>query len=174
MDSSEDIYNFIKDNSATTQTVVQVCANGLGFLHVTIICLLVNYATRLTLATTSVSLDAIRFWTYLLSQRWDWELPPHFLTALLAFLGLCIVLSALWAGAMTPVSVIAFLQQTIPPPSYSNTTLLNQNWTERFNLPSTRNSKGFFAYNVRETLLKWTFHVLLTVAGLMGLDHQLA
>lgn len=150
---SKDIYDFIVGNRATTQLIVQVCANGLGFLHVTIICLLINYATRLRLASVAVSLDTLRFWTYLLSQHWNWELPLHFSIALLAFLGLCIVPSALWAGAITPISVIAFEQQTIPLPSYSNTTLLNQNWTDRSNLPSVRNSKGFFTYNVGEEFL---------------------
>jgi hypothetical protein len=90
---------------------------------------------------------------YLLSQHWNWELPLHFSIAL-AFLGIFIVPSALWASAITPISVIAFEQQIIPLPSYSNTTLLNQNWTERSNLPSVRNSKGFFTYNVGEEFLR--------------------
>jgi hypothetical protein len=69
------------------------------------------------------------------------------------FLGLCIVPSTLWASAITPISVIAFEQQIILLPSYSNTTLLNQSWTDRSNLPSVRNSKAFFTYNVGKEFL---------------------
>jgi hypothetical protein len=150
---SKSIYDFITGNRASTQLVVQVCANSLGLVHVTIICVLVNYSTRLRLASVAISLDTLRFWTDLLSQQLDWKIPLRFLIPLLAFLGLCIVPSALWAGAITPISVTTFQQRMISLPSYSNTTLLNQNWTLRDHLPSIRTSKGLFTYSVGEGLL---------------------
>jgi hypothetical protein len=39
----KNIYDFVVGNRASTQLTIQVCANALGLLHVTIICVLVSY-----------------------------------------------------------------------------------------------------------------------------------
>jgi hypothetical protein len=89
----KNIYDFVVGNRASIQLAVQVCANALGLLHVTILCVLDNYSTRLRLASVATSLGILRFWTDL-SWYLDWTIPVKLLTPLLAFIGLRIAPSA--------------------------------------------------------------------------------
>jgi hypothetical protein len=59
---TEGLYHLVQSNGASTRLVVQVLANSLGLIHVNILGILINYATRLRLASTATSLDTIRLW----------------------------------------------------------------------------------------------------------------
>ncbi|CZR62141.1 uncharacterized protein PAC_12038 [Phialocephala subalpina] len=150
---SKALYDVIVVNRASTQLVVQVIANSLGLLHVTVLCMLINYSTRLRLASTPTSLDVLQLWTGILSRQLDWTLPLHFLALLLIFVAICIVPGAVWAAAITPIVTTKLQLGSTFLPAYSNLTLLQQNYTNRLDLPSIANSKGVFAYNVGETYL---------------------
>jgi hypothetical protein len=99
------------------------------------------------------SLDTLRLWNIMLRQSLDLTLPIHLLAILLIFVGICIAPSALWAAAVTPISVSAIQSGEIFQPTYSDMTLLRQNWGNRLDLPSIQNTKGTFAYNVGEFFL---------------------
>lgn len=146
-------YDIIVVNRGSTQLVVQIVASSLGLLHITVLCLLINYTTRLRLAKAPTSLDTLQLWNDLLSQRIDWSLPARYLTLLLIFLGLCTIPAALWAAAITPLSVTALRSGVIALPSYSNLTLLQQNHTDRSGLASVSNKKGMFTYSPGEAYL---------------------
>ena len=107
---SKGVYEAVARNRGSTQLVVQVISNALGLLHVTIISVLINYLTRLRLASMATSLDTLRLWNIMLRQSLDLTLPIHLLAILLIFVGICITPSALWAAAVTPISVSAFQQ----------------------------------------------------------------
>lgn len=66
---------------ASYQLVVQVVASILGLIHVTIVAILINYTTRLRLASRATSLDALRFWHNLCARKLAWSLPFQFLVS---------------------------------------------------------------------------------------------
>jgi len=146
-------YETIVDNRGSVQLLVQVIASGLGLLHITVVGLLVNYSSRLKLAKAPTSLDTLQLWSNVLSRQLNWSLPLHFLILLLGFLGFCTVPAALWAAAITPVSVSAFESGTISIASYSNLSFLQARYTDRTGLPSVSTEKGMFTYNPGEAYL---------------------
>jgi hypothetical protein len=146
-------YETIVDNRGSVQLLVQVIASGLGLLHITVVGLLVNYSSRLKLAKAPTSLDTLQLWSNVLSRQLNWSLPLHFLILLLGFLGFCTVPAALWAAAITPVSVSAFESGTISIASYSNLSFLQARYTDRTGLPSVSTKKGMFTYNPEEAYL---------------------
>lgn len=150
---SNTLYDIIIINRASTQLIVQVAANSLGLLHVTVLCMLINYSTRLRFASSPTTLDALQLWNGLLSRQLDWTLPAHFLAILLVFIAICSIPGAVWAAAITPVITTRLQVGSVFLPSYSNLTLMQQNYTNRLNLPSVVNNKGVFAYNVGEAYL---------------------
>lgn len=150
---SEDVVKLVAANRATTQLLVQIIAHILGFAVISAICRIFNFNIRMMLSTESMSTLSLTFWTALLSQQFTTEIPfrlilPHALWLLFA-----IIPSALWTGALTPVNVILTQRAQIQLPDYTNTTLLNYNWSSRSNLPAVTNRDGIFAYNVGETFL---------------------
>lgn len=148
-----DFYHIVSSNRATAQLMVQIASNLLGFANLLVICKIINYDTRALLSVKPISLIYLRFWNAVISQQFTWDLPPRLLLPLFLWLLFAMVPSALWAGAITPVTIIVNREVDITLPSYANTTLLTHNWSNRLNLPSVRNSRGIFAYNVGETFL---------------------
>ncbi|KAF8852452.1 hypothetical protein BDZ45DRAFT_716973 [Acephala macrosclerotiorum] len=165
---SNALYEIITNNRASTQLIVQVAANSLGLLHVTVLCMLINYLTRLRFASSPTTLDALQLWNGLLSRQLDWTLPVHFLAILLVFIAICSIPGAVWAAAITPVVTTKLQGGTVVLPSYSNLTLMQQNYTNRLNLPSVVNTKGVFAYNVGETYLGSLLHSASTATTVDG------
>lgn len=147
-------YHVIISNRASYQLLVQVLANFLGLIHVTIIAALINYATRLRLSSKATSLDAIRFWHGLCTRNTEWDLPLRFLLPLGLFILVTVVPSALWAGAITVVSVSVTKSTVVSTPSYLNATLVHE-YTDRsgVSVPSLRSTKGAFTYNVGQSLI---------------------
>ncbi|KAH8889056.1 hypothetical protein GQ53DRAFT_723854 [Thozetella sp. PMI_491] len=145
--------SFIAANRASVQLVVQVIANGLGFFNMFVVCKLLNYRTRLRLSAKSMSLYTLQFWNALLSRQLTTRLPFHLLVPLLTFLGFAVVPSALWAGAITPVSIMIVETMPLQIPSYSNTTLMTADWQNRTGQPAVTNNMGLFTYSVGERFL---------------------
>jgi hypothetical protein len=97
-----------------------------------------------------MSLNTLRFWNALLSQQISMKLPLRLFVPLVVCVTLAIIPASLWAGAITPVAVVVTRSTSIQIPSYSNTTALLLNWTERFGLPALQTTRGLFTYNVGE------------------------
>jgi hypothetical protein len=68
-------YQLVSANRASVQIVIQVLANALSLIHVTAICRLINYATRIHFSKTTISLDTLRAWVALSMAQMDWDLP---------------------------------------------------------------------------------------------------
>jgi hypothetical protein len=148
------LYHLVQSKRASTQLVVQVLANFLGLIHVTILGILINHTTRLRLASTATSLDTICFWHDLCSRNIEWNLPIPLLIPLLGFIVVTLFPSALWAGAITLVSVSVPKEGIISVPSFANANLLHEYGDRRgASVPSLRSTRGFFTYNVGEGLL---------------------
>lgn len=150
---NENLAKLVATNRATTQLLVQIVANILGLADISAICRIVNFNTRIMLSTRSMSTTSLNFWTAFLSQQFTIEIPTRLVLPLILWLLFEILPSALWAGALTPVTIIVTQKAQIKLPDYTNTTLLNYNWSSRSNLPAVRNKDGIFAYNVGETFL---------------------
>lgn len=148
-----DLYHLVSSNRATAQLLVQIASNLLGYANLLVICNIINYDSRALLSAKPISLIYLRFWNAIISQQFTWDLPPLLLIPLSLWIIFAMVPSALWAGAITPVTVIVIEEVPIALPSYTNTALLTQNWNDRLRLPSVRNKRGIFAYNVGETFL---------------------
>jgi hypothetical protein len=105
---------------ASVQIVIQVLANALGLVHVTAICRLINYATRMHFHETSISLDTLRAWVALSMARVDWDLPRRWLLPLVVLVAFNLVPSALWAGCITPLLTTTVIQKSLLIPSHAN------------------------------------------------------
>jgi hypothetical protein len=55
------LYDAIVATRGSTQLAVQLIASSLGLLQVAVLCILINYSTRLKLAKTSTTLDTLQF-----------------------------------------------------------------------------------------------------------------
>lgn len=154
LSESGGFYHVVISNRASSQLIVQVLANFFELIHVAVLCALINYATRIRLSSTATSLDALRFWHNLSAQKMQWSLPLRFLIPLFGFIAITVVPSALWAGAITPVDTSVNRTTTIYIPSYQNATLVHE-YLDRSgaSVSSLRSTRGFFTYNVGESLL---------------------
>jgi len=149
---TDDLYSTIAQRKATFQFLIQLVANGLGAIEIGVIYLLINYSTRLRMSSSRVPLELLDFWASILAQRVDWTLPIRLLVPLLLFLTACLIPSALWAGAITPVGVLSTRHGSILVPSWDNSTLLHQNYNNRSGLPSRQTRDGDFTFAVGEAL----------------------
>jgi hypothetical protein len=140
---------FITQNRATTQIIVQVLASILGFLQFAPICAVINRATRLSLSRRAASLDDLRFWSLLCSRSLGWDLPANKLILLLLFLFIGLNPAAIWAGALTPISVYTTRLETLRVPGYSNISMIGE-YPSEFGAAGAdtevRNTKGVFSY----------------------------
>lgn len=148
------LYTFITQDRATAQLIVQVMANALKLSEVWIICRLVNYATRIRLNNSSTTLDTVGLWAALSTPTMDWRLPPRMALLLLAFAGLSPSLSALWAGALTPVETTGFRTTTVSTQDWTDISLVKEYPSEIDQTgPSIIDAKGHFTYSVGLSLL---------------------
>lgn len=88
-------FTLANSHPGTVGLLVQILAAFFGLLHVTVVCKLLNYALRLRLTKTSVSLDILCTWIDLSVARMDWDLPIRFLFPVVAVVFLSLVPSAL-------------------------------------------------------------------------------
>lgn len=148
---SSSLYDFVENNRATTQIVIQLLSNSFGFFQTTMLCSLINQATRLHFSKSKASLNDLRFWTKLCTPSISWRLPLRYLLPLLMFWGLTRIPSALWAGALSPVATSKLHTSTVLIPSYHNSSLIYE-YPSEFGSAAQKgeviNMKGAFAYNV--------------------------
>jgi hypothetical protein len=145
---------FITQDRATTQIIVQVLASILGFLQFAPICAVINRATRLRLSHKAASLDDLRSWSLLCSPSLGWDLPSKKLILLLLFLFIGLNPAAIWAGALTPISVDTLRLGHLRVPSYSNISMIKEYPSEFGNAAynaTVRNTRGVFSYGVGMT-----------------------
>ncbi|KAF2797974.1 hypothetical protein K505DRAFT_396502 [Melanomma pulvis-pyrius CBS 109.77] len=144
-------YQLVTANRASVQIVIQILANVFGWIHVTAICRLINYTTRIRFNKDAISLDTLRAWIALSMAKMDWDLPIIWLLPLVLFIALTLIPSALWAGAITPVSITTVIQSSLQVPSYENVSYIKM-WSPGNDRPDssplTRNAKGLFTYQV--------------------------
>lgn len=150
---SDDMYWIDISNRATVQLVVQVLSNVLGLVFSSVLCKLINYASRVYWSRKKVvPMDMLLFWKDLCLQRLNFSIQVKFSVALVGFWGLLSAQSALWAGALTPVATTVTRKANFTVPSYQNSSLITEYASEvGASVPQLRNSKGFFTYEVGES-----------------------
>ncbi len=146
-------FTLANSHPGTVGLLVQILAAFFGLLHVTVVCKLLNYALRLRLAKTSVSLDVLSTWIDLSIARMDWDLPIRFLFPVVAVVFLSLVPSALWAGSMTPSNSHTTTTGTLMVPNYQDVSLIKEYpLIANISIPSLRTPKGYFTYGVGQKL----------------------
>jgi hypothetical protein len=118
------LYDFVDNNRASTQIVVQLLSNAFAFFQVTMLCTLINRTTRLRFNRTKVSLNNLRFWSHLCTPSIIWRLTLEYLLPLLLFMGITVIPSALWAGTLPLVTLFKTRTSSFMIPSYDNTSSL--------------------------------------------------
>ena len=149
------LYNSAINNRASTQIVVQLLSHAFAFCQITALCTLINQATRLRFSRTRASINALRFSSHLCTPSMTWRLPFKYFLPLLLFIGLTMTPSALWVGALSPISVFKTHKSILNIPSYENVSLIKEYPAEFGGVPQTaqvRNPKGIFSYGVGITM----------------------
>ena len=142
-------YRTITQNRASVQLVIQILSNAFALIWVSIVCTLINCASRTYFGANPVELNTLRFWHSLCSRTVLWSLPLEFLLVLLLFIGLTAVPSALWAGALTPVVTTNQQSGSLLLPAYRKSSDIIE-WPSEIDKtgPSLRSPLGFFTYSV--------------------------
>jgi hypothetical protein len=141
-------YNTVSNSRATLQIAVQLFAYGLGLAQVFALSSLVNYNGRIKLAERGTSLSRLSLWKSLSLLYVDWTIPIPTLLLLLFCLGLSLVPSALWVGAITPIVTTSTHTAFIGLPVYTPDLLgarWNRTW-DPFDEDVTRTSMGTFSF----------------------------
>ncbi|KAK7702018.1 hypothetical protein SLS64_009879 [Diaporthe eres] len=136
---------------ASIQLVVQILSNALALVYSSALCMLINYASRIYWDKNGpVRMDTLRFWRDMCALRMDFDIPVSLMLLLVGFIGLTSVQSALWAGALTPVSTMVLRETNITVPSYHNASLIAEYASEvgADAPPDVRGTKGYFTYKV--------------------------
>ncbi|PTB42429.1 hypothetical protein M441DRAFT_46108 [Trichoderma asperellum CBS 433.97] len=151
---SGSLLRIIESNRPTVQFAVQLIANLLSLCQILVLCRLINYGIRIRLARNAMKLNSVRAWIDAMQPRINFSLPIRFLLPLSAFVALTMILSALWAAALTPVQLSQDVDQTIIVPSWDNVSLVKEYPSEVGKEGATvQNLKGRFSYSVGNQLL---------------------
>jgi hypothetical protein len=100
---SNGLYQAVSGSRATVQIIVQLLSYALGICQIYTLSTLINFYGRIELSERGTTLSRLSLWKSLSLLYVDWTIPIPLLLPLLAFLGLSVLPSALWAGAITPV-----------------------------------------------------------------------
>lgn len=127
----------VSGNRASFQIVVQILAHGLGLLQIYSLRGCYKLSFRLGAFKQPLSLEKLAFGAALATGRIDLALVPSRLFWTVVALGLCMIPSALWAGALTPVVVRASGQSSasINLPSFSQAS--TSTWNNEFQMQGT-------------------------------------
>ncbi|RGP65920.1 hypothetical protein FLONG3_9052 [Fusarium longipes] len=140
---------FVNDNRPSVQFAVQIIANIMSSLQVTTICRVINLSVRRRLKTKSMSLDQMRAWMDAMVPRINWDLPFPYIVLLSLLVSVSMVLSAIWAAAMTPVETFEYINGTVQIPSWDNLTHVREYPSEVGSAgPTKHTSLGKFTYSV--------------------------
>jgi hypothetical protein len=144
-----DALEFVAQNRATVQLLIQILSNVLGLLCTATISVLISYGTRSNMWRRPVKLEVLRLWHDLCMRNLRWSHPWKFLIPLSAFVVLSAAPSAIWAGALTPVVTGVYHTGTVHTPSYGNSDLVLEYPSEiNSQGPTLRDTKGLFTYSV--------------------------
>ena len=143
------IHDLVNNYRADIQTSVQVVSHLLGLAHTLVLTTCLSNRTRLQFESRSVSLDRLQWWSAMSTQSIDWSLPPQFLCFSILFVAASFIPAALWAGAITPISITKTVQSTISTSFYQpdpSSTSWNHSWAPfRANVNYT--DAGSFSYS---------------------------
>ncbi|OCL07572.1 hypothetical protein AOQ84DRAFT_408733 [Glonium stellatum] len=167
---SESRYHTIVAHRASVGLTVQVLYGLLGLFHVTVVCRLINYATRLRMNKSAVSLDILRTWVDMSLPRIYWDLPLRYFFPLALVVVFSIVPSALWAGAVTPTLTEDTTLGVLWVPSYGSVSMIKEYPSEIGAAESSlRAQQGFFTYSVGTRL---TGDLLSSAASATTVDNS--
>lgn len=146
---SSSAYRRIIRNRASIQLVLQLLSNALALVYVAVLCSLINRATRIIWRRRGVPLNIIRFWHGLCVRSVDWNIPIYLVFPLLLFILVTAAPSAIWAGALAPVSTSIQSDAIISVAGYHATSNIKE-WPSEIQSegPVLRTTKGLFAYSV--------------------------
>lgn len=151
---SGSLLRIIESNRPTVQFAVQLIANLLSLCQILVLCRLINYGIRIRLARNAMKLNSVRAWIDAMQPRINFSLPIQFLLPLSAFVALTMIMSALWAAALTPVQLSEDVDQAVIVPSWDNDSLVKEYPSEVGKEGATvQNLKGRFSYSVGNQLL---------------------
>lgn len=143
------LYDFVVGDRATVQLVVQVLSNALALIWVTLVCMIINYTSRVYFKEHPVAMNTIRLWHSLCSRSLVWSLPIQLMLLVLLFNLITAIPSGIWAGALTPVSTTKQIQGSISLPSYQDTSNIKEYPSEVHSTgPTLRSPLGYFTYSV--------------------------
>ncbi|KAF5023387.1 hypothetical protein F66182_4544 [Fusarium sp. NRRL 66182] len=138
----------VRDNRPSVQFGVQIIAHLMSTLQVAAICKIINLGVRRRLRTQSMSLDQLRTWKDAMIPRINWDLPMGYITLLGLFVAVSMVLSAIWAAAMTPVVTWEYIQGTVQIPTWDNMSYIKEYPSEvGAEGPTRHTSLGKFTYS---------------------------
>jgi hypothetical protein len=115
--------DWIVNNRATVGFFIQILSGFLGLAQIGTLRTIINYRTRQTLTTRSLTLDRINLFVSLSTSQINWALPIPSLFTVLGFAAITSIPAAIWAGALTPTVVEVMLNTTIPVVSYPNNSM---------------------------------------------------
>lgn len=143
-------YEDITNNRATAQLAIQLVSGLLGLIHITVICRLINHASRIYLVKkSSVQMGTLQTWAAMSIPRLDYDVPIQYLLPLLIISSFGLVSSSLWVGALTPVVSSVMETHALTIPSARNTSLIKEYPSEiRGSGPSLTTREGIFTYSV--------------------------
>ncbi|MCJ1226316.1 hypothetical protein MMC12_002966 [Toensbergia leucococca] len=146
--SSPAFANFVVLNRSASGIFVQIISHILGMIHVYTLCTTINLSSRAYLSNKSFPLVLVKFLNAICGNRLDLSLPWLHRFALIMFIVITLLPSALWAGALTPVLSLKNTAQQIMLPAYSNTTLLKgmPYHSALRNIYNVNTDKGLFTY----------------------------
>lgn len=143
-------YTTLIEYRSSVQIAVQLVSALLGFLEVSVVCRLINLATRIRLCKQGATLNAIYAWSSLSLPRVGWELPFAYLFPILIFVIAALIPSALWAGAITPVQTTKNVasQSPILIPRFRATENIIEFPSEIGSSgPDLRDARGYFTFS---------------------------
>ena len=100
------LYELVKNNQATSQILVQTISHVLGLFQVSSLCAVLNLSMRYRIMHGSVALQVLSFLVALSTARIDLYLPRRLLFLNAAFVAATFLPAALWAPAISPVTVL--------------------------------------------------------------------
>ncbi|KAK2030811.1 hypothetical protein LX32DRAFT_311069 [Colletotrichum zoysiae] len=151
----ESSFATITSKRAAIQSGIQLIAALLALIHTSTVAVLIQHGSRLAFFKSGGSTtQSLKGWMNLGIPRLRWDLELRFLLSILVFSCLGLVSSALWVGAMTPVSSTIVEHEMLQVPSFRNTTLIKEYPSEISSAgPSATTKQGLFTYSVGVKLL---------------------
>ena len=110
---------------------------------------MINVFVRRRLRQSALALNTLHFWISLTQDRMDWNVVPKLLAPLVVFTVITAIPSALWAGAMAPVSTEAIVYGSTKVPAYDSLPSFEHLSETTFTVKEeVRTKAGIFSYSV--------------------------